>query len=158
MTPYGIVYRENPYALQKSVEIWQKKFGVFNIPTFLKIGSISAIVLLAVNLLLGFFSEDGIFTYISSFLIMTVLVFLLIYMVTNNTYVKQMSLANTQKDLGEENSSGVLRNETASCFFLQVLIAGGRNASSVSGGNRDRRDEQDWVMGRASPEEDKQDL
>ena len=98
MTPYGIVYRDNPYALQKSVEIWQKKFGVFNIPTFLKIGSISAIVLLAVNLLLGFFSEDGIFTYISSFLIMTVLVFLLIYMVTNNTYVKQMSLANTQKD------------------------------------------------------------
>ena len=98
MTPYGIVYRDNPYALQKSVEIWQKKFGVFNIPTFLKIGSISAIVLLAVNLLLGFFSEDGIFTYISSFLIMTVLVFVLIYMVTNNTYVKQMSLANTQKD------------------------------------------------------------
>ena len=29
---------------------------------------------------------------------MTVLVFVLIYMVTNNTYVKQMSLANTQKD------------------------------------------------------------
>ena len=98
MTPYGIVYRDNPYALQKSVEVWQKKFGVFNIPTFLKIGGLSAIVLLAVNLLLGVFSEDGIFTYISSFLIMTVLVFLLIYMVTNNTYVKQMSLANTQKD------------------------------------------------------------
>ena len=98
MTPYGIVYRDNPYALQKSVEIWQKKFGVFNIPTFMKIGGLSAIVLLAVNLLLGFFSEDGIFTYISSFIIMTVLVFVLIYMVTNNTYVKQMSLANTQKE------------------------------------------------------------
>ena len=98
MTPYGIVYRDNPYALQKSVEIWQKKFGVFNIPTFMKIGGLSAIVLLAVNLLLGFFSEDGIFTYISSFIIMSVLVFVLIYMVTNNTYVKQMSLANTQKE------------------------------------------------------------
>lgn len=98
MTPYGIVYRDNPYALQKSVEIWQKKFGVFNIPTFLKIGGLSALVLLAVNLLLGVLSQDGIFTYISSFIIMTVLVFVLIYVITNNTYVKQMSLANTQKE------------------------------------------------------------
>ena len=98
MTPYGIVYRDNPYALQKSVEIWQKKFGVFNIPTFLKIGGISAVVLLVVNLLLGFFSEGGILTYMSSFVIMLILTFLLIYMVVNNTYVKQMSLANTQKE------------------------------------------------------------
>ena len=98
MTPYGIVYRDNPYALQKSVEIWQKKFGVFNLPVFLKIGGISAIVLLAVNLLLGFFSEDGALTYMSSFVIMLILTFVLIYMVVNNTYVKQMALANTQKE------------------------------------------------------------
>lgn len=98
MTPYGIVYRDNPYALQKSVEIWQKKFGVFNIPTFLKIGGFSAIVLLAINLLLGYFSEGGILTYMSSFVIMLILTFVLIYMVVNNTYVKQMALANTQKE------------------------------------------------------------
>ena len=98
MTPYGIVYRENPYALQKSVEIWQKKFGVFNLPTFIKIGSISAVILLAVNLLLGIFSEDGILTYMSSFVIMLVLTFVLIYMISNNTYVKQMALTNTQKE------------------------------------------------------------
>ena len=98
MTPYGIVYRDNPYALQKSVEIWQKKFGVFNLRTFMKIGGASAAVLLAVNLLLGVFSEDGIFTYISSFMIMTVLVFVLIYVVTNNTYVKQMALLKNNKE------------------------------------------------------------
>lgn len=98
MTPYGIVYRDNPYALQKSVEIWQKKFGVFNLRTFIKIGGASAAVLLAVNLLLGVFSEDGIFTYISSFVIMTVLVFVLIYVVTNNTYVKQMALLKNNKE------------------------------------------------------------
>ena len=98
MTPYGIVYRDNPYALQKSVEIWQKKFGVFNLPVFLKIGGLSAIVLFAVNLLLGYFSEDGILTYMSSFAVMLILTFVLIYMVINNTYVKQMSLANTQKE------------------------------------------------------------
>ena len=98
MTPYGIVYRENPYALQKSVEIWQKKFGVFNIPTFLKLGGVSAVILLAVNLLLGFFSEGGLLTYMSSFVIMLILTFVLIYMVINNTYVKQMALANTQKE------------------------------------------------------------
>mgnify|MGYP003297795534 CR=1 FL=1 len=98
MTPYGIVYRDNPYALQKSVEIWQKKFGVFNIPTFLKIGGISAVILLAVNLLLGLFTEGGMMTYMSSFVIMLVLTFVLIYMVTNNTYIKQMALSNTQKE------------------------------------------------------------
>ena len=98
MTPYGIVYRDNPYALQKSVEIWQKKFGVFNIPTFLKIGGISAVILLAVNLILGLFAENGIMTYMSSFIIMAVLSFVLVYMVVKNTYVKQMALANTQKE------------------------------------------------------------
>ncbi len=98
MTPYGIVYRDNPYALQKSVEIWQKKFGVFNIPTFLKIGGVSAVVLLAVNLILGLFAENGIMTYMGSFVIMAVLSFVLIYMIVNNTYVKQMALANTQKE------------------------------------------------------------
>ena len=98
MTPYGIVYRDNPYALQKSVEIWQKKFGVFNIPTFLKIGGISAVILLAVNLILGLFAENGIMTYMSSFIIMAVLSFVLVYMVVKNTYIKQMSLANTQKE------------------------------------------------------------
>ena len=98
MTPYGIVYRDNPYALQKSVEIWQKKFGVLNIPTFLKVGGLSAIVLLAVNLLLGYFSQGGVLTYMSSFVIMLILTFLLIYMIINNTYVKQMALANTQKE------------------------------------------------------------
>ena len=98
MTPYGIVYRDNPYALQKSVEIWQKKFGVFNIPTFLKIGGISAVILLAINLLLGYLSDQGIISYILTFVFMIIFVFVLIYMTINNTYVKQMALANTQKE------------------------------------------------------------
>ena len=98
MTPYGIVYRDNPYALQKSVEIWQKKFGVLNIPTFLKVGGLSAIVLLAVNLLLGYFSQGGVLTYMSSFVIMLILTFLLIYMIINNTYVKQMALLKNNKE------------------------------------------------------------
>ena len=98
MTPYGIVYRDNPYALQKSVEIWQKKSGVFNITTILKIGGLSAVLLLVVNLLLGIFTEDGIITYLSSFVIMAILTFVLVYMIINNTYVKQMAIANTQKE------------------------------------------------------------
>ena len=98
MTPYGIVYRDNPYALQKSVEIWQKKFGVFNLPVFLKIGGISAVILLAINLLLGYLSDQGIISYILTFVFMIIFVFVLIYMTINNTYVKQMALANTQKE------------------------------------------------------------
>ena len=34
----------------------------------------------------------------SSFVIMLILTFLLIYMVVNNTYIKQMAIANTQKE------------------------------------------------------------
>lgn len=98
MTPYGIVYKDNPYALQKSVEIWQKKFGVFNLPAFLKIGGISSVILLAVNFLLIILSEDAAFPYISSFIIMIILTFVLIYMVVNNTYIKQLALTNTQKE------------------------------------------------------------
>ena len=98
MTPYGIVYRDNPYALQKSVEIWQKKFGVLNVLTFIKIGGMSAVVLLAVNLVLGLFAESGILTYLSSFVVMLVLTIFFIYTVIKNTYIKQMALANTQKE------------------------------------------------------------
>lgn len=98
MTPYGIVYRDNPYALQKSVEIWQKKFGVYNLPTFFKIGGVSAIILLIVNILLGFLSVETMFAYISTFVVMLVLTFVLIYTVVKNTYIKQMALTNTQKE------------------------------------------------------------
>lgn len=97
MTPYGIVYRDNPYALQKSVEIWQKKFGVFNFQTFLKIGGISAAVLLVVNILLIFSDSEIFFAYVSTFIIMLILTFVLIYTVVKNTYVKQMALTNSQK-------------------------------------------------------------
>ncbi len=98
MTPYGIVYRDNPYALQKSVEIWQKKFGVYNFSTFMKIGGVSAVVLLVVNLLLGFLSGETMFAYISTFVVMLCLTFVLIYTVVKNTYIKQMALTNSQKD------------------------------------------------------------
>ena len=98
MTPYGIVYSDNPYALQKSVEIWQKKFGVYNISTFIKIGGVSAVVLLIVNILLGFLSGEAMFAYISTFVIMLSLTFVLIYTVVKNTYIKQMALTNSQKE------------------------------------------------------------
>ena len=98
MTPYGIVYRDNPYALQKSVEIWQKKFGVFNLPTFLKIGGVSAIILLIVNILLGFLNKETMIAYISTFVVMLMLTFVLIYTVVKNTYIKQMALTNSQKN------------------------------------------------------------
>lgn len=98
MTPYGIVYRDNPYALQKSVEIWQKKFGVLNITTFLKIGGMSAIILLVVNIILGLFAKGGIITYLGSFVVMLILTIVFIYAVIKNTYIKQMALTNTQKE------------------------------------------------------------
>ena len=98
MTPYGIVYRDNPYALQKSVEIWQKKFGVLNISAFLKIGGICTVILFVINLLLGLFTEDGILLYLGLFVVMVIITFVVMYVTVNNTYVKQMALANTQKE------------------------------------------------------------
>ena len=78
MTPYGIVYRDNPYALQKSVEIWQKKFGVFKASTFLKLGGISAILLFAVNFVLALLSKETFIAHMSTFVIMVILTFVLI--------------------------------------------------------------------------------
>lgn len=98
MIPYGIVYRDNPYALQTSVEIWQKKFGVYNIATFFKLGGISALALLAVNLLIGFIKKDTFAVYVTTTFVMLALTFILIYMIVKNTYIKQMALANTQKE------------------------------------------------------------
>ena len=98
MTPYGIVYRDNPYALQKSVEIWQKKYGVFNIPTFLKIGALSTLMLIPVTILLAYMNKEDLGVFFIMFAGMIILTFVLIYMVVNNTYVKQMSLTNAQKE------------------------------------------------------------
>ena len=106
MTPYGIVYRDNPYALQKSVEVWQKKFGVFNIKTCLKIGVPSALIILVISILLSLFETETTSTdtkfyllgYIVNFAIMAALSIFTVYRVASSTYVKQMALSNIQKD------------------------------------------------------------
>ena len=98
MTPYGIVYRDNPYALQKSVEIWQKKYGVFNIGTFLKTGAMSLLLLIPAYILLAFLYKEDLGVFFIAFAGMVILTFVLIYIVTNNTYVKQMALTNAQKE------------------------------------------------------------
>ena len=98
MTPYGIVYRDNPYALQKSIEIWQKKYGVFNLPTFLKIGALSLLLIIPANILLAFMNKEDLSIFFIILAGMIVLTFVLVYIITNNTYVKQMALTNTQKD------------------------------------------------------------
>ena len=106
MTPYGIVYRDNPYALQKSVEIWQKKFGVYNLPTFLKIGVPSALIIIVIGTLLSLFETKDTATdtrfyflgYIALFVIMVALSVFVVYRLANSTYVKQMALTNTQKE------------------------------------------------------------
>ena len=98
MTPYGIVYRDNPYALQKSIEIWQKKYGVFNLPTFLKISALSLLLIIPANVLLAFMNKDDLGMFFIILAGMIILTFVLIYVITNNTYVKQMALTNTQKD------------------------------------------------------------
>ena len=98
MTPYGIVYRDNPYALQKSVEIWQKKCGVFNITTFLKTFALSLVLSIPANILLSFLNEGDLGVFFITFAGMVILTFVLIYMVVNNTYIKQMALTNTQRE------------------------------------------------------------
>jgi hypothetical protein len=106
MTPYGIVYRDNPYALEKSVEIWQKKFGVFNIKTFVKIGVPSAIIIPVISFLLELFAKENnaerqeisVLIIFLFFIAMVVLSIFMVYRVAKSTYVKQMALTNVQKD------------------------------------------------------------
>lgn len=94
MTPYGIVYKDNPFAMEHSCAVWQKKYGVLK-PSFL-IKTISLIVLfvILINSLLVLFKigEPDIMLYTS--VMMSVCFSFIVYFTYKTNYVRQMAKAN----------------------------------------------------------------
>ena len=95
MTPYGIIYRENPYSYEQSVGIWQRKFGVMKLSLLIKIA-------LAINAAVGvlYFAAGYIlkdYTYFYIFPIHFIANFVSVYMIMKATNIKNVASQCIQK-------------------------------------------------------------
>ena len=59
MTPYGIVYKENPFALRKSLKFWQKKYGILKISSLLRVNLFFCVYIAIISLILWFVFKNG---------------------------------------------------------------------------------------------------
>ncbi len=92
MTPYGIVYKDNLYALEQSCLVWQKKFGVLRASSFIKIALINLVISFLINII-GSIIDDTDFNYffVISILVIAFVLILIEYFTAKNIYVKQMA-------------------------------------------------------------------
>ncbi len=94
MTPYGIVYNENIHAFEQSVRLWQKKFGVLKIRTFVKISAVLWALAIVVTVALFVAKID--ILYAVFYWIMTLCMNIFSYFTAKNGYVKQICKGNYQ--------------------------------------------------------------
>ena len=95
MTPYGIVYEENLFSLEQSVNYWHKKYGVMKKKSLLKIALILLVfyaVIAAVSFIIG---KDFYYVILAVTLLITNLVLFPIYV--KNSFVKPTTRANFQR-------------------------------------------------------------
>ncbi len=92
MTPYGIVYKDNLFALEQSCKIWQKKFGVLRTSVLLRVIALIEIPVIIVLSVL-FIINDNIASGILSTLFIMALV-AACYFVTSKSYIKQIAREN----------------------------------------------------------------
>lgn len=90
MTPYGIVYKDNAFALEHSYKTWQKKFGVMTASSLLKLLSVSLGIIIAFNLTAMALIEDA-QTYFFNIIFMCIMTGVLVFIIVKNTCVRQMS-------------------------------------------------------------------
>lgn len=57
MLPYGIIIKQNRAAMQQSVSLWQKKFGILNFGRFLKISFPSILIFSAISIALQLLTQ-----------------------------------------------------------------------------------------------------
>lgn len=107
MTPYGIVYKDNLFALEHSCDIWQKRFGVLKSGSVIKVTAILSALALAFCAGMSLINSDEAVFYISTGIIMAV-IFLFLYLFTNkNIYVKQIA----KSRLNDEQKQAVLYDD-----------------------------------------------
>lgn len=95
MKPYGIVYRENPFAFQKSLEFWQKKYGILKITSLMRVNVVFIALIFAISLVLSLIfknnEEFDWFLAIFSPCILSVLTVVFSYSTAKSNFVKQPS-------------------------------------------------------------------
>ena len=94
MTPYGIVYKDNLYALEQSCLVWQKKVGLLRLSALIKPILLEIIFVFLINGALFLLNKDdaGFFLYTS--VVMAVCFAFLTYFTFKTTYVRQLAKVN----------------------------------------------------------------
>ncbi len=94
MTPYGIVYKDNLYALEQSCLVWQKKYGVLRASALIKPIAIETILVFLINGALFLFNKDDAGFLIYTSVVMAVCFAFLTYFTFKTTYVRQLAKVN----------------------------------------------------------------
>ncbi len=94
MTPYGIVYKDNLYALEQSCLIWQKKMGLLRASSLIKPIAIEIILVFLINGALFLFDKDSVGFLAYTSVVMAVCFAFLTYFTFKTTYVRQLAKVN----------------------------------------------------------------
>lgn len=94
MIPYGIVYKDNLYALEQSCLIWQKKIGVLRAAALIKPIAIETILVFLINGALFLFNKEDADFLIYTAVVMSVCFAFLTYFTFKTTYVIQLAKVN----------------------------------------------------------------
>lgn len=94
MTPYGIVYKDNLYALEQSCLIWQKKYGVLRASAIIKPIAIEILFVFLINGVLFLINKDDMGFLVYTSVVMAVCFAFLTYFTFKTTYVRQLAKAN----------------------------------------------------------------
>lgn len=94
MTPYGIVYKDNLFALEQSCLVWQKKMGTLRLPALLKPIAIEAILIFIISGALILLNKEDAYFFIYTAAVMAVSFAVLTYFTFKTTYVKQLAKVN----------------------------------------------------------------
>ena len=97
MTPYGIVYRENPHAFGESVKVWQKKFGVLTKNSIIKMFLIMLIEIVACSFLMLLIKADPFFI-VTTPVFGAVMAVIAYFSIVKNSIVRQTVRANFRPD------------------------------------------------------------
>lgn len=94
MIPYGIVFKDNLYALEQSCLIWQKKYGVLRASSLIKTTAIITVLIFLINGALYFLNKEEIGFLLYTSVLMSVIFAFLVYFTFKTTYVKQLAKGN----------------------------------------------------------------
>ncbi len=92
MEPYGIVYKDNLFALEQSCKIWQKKFGVLRPSALLKVIAMIEIPVIIASPVLFIIDDNTVFGILSALFIMVFVA--AASFITSKSYIKQMARQN----------------------------------------------------------------